>query len=142
MCLYRIVGTAISMCVVCVCVLLLQSGMYAALMEKVDSFRSLIGAPDVERFNIVLLGGPYIPHHITKHYNITPHCTVFSSESTISLVVWHSCRASLHLEMRNKNIRHPINVCVVCVCVCVCRSVGFPLLIPPIPDLSPPRSNL
>ena len=26
-------------------------------MEKVDNFRTLIGAPDVEKFNIVLLGG-------------------------------------------------------------------------------------
>jgi MFS family permease len=34
-----------------------QSGMYSVLMEKVDSFRTLIGAPDVEKFNIVLLGG-------------------------------------------------------------------------------------
>ena len=36
---------------------LFQSGMYSVLMEKVDSFRTLIGAPDVEKFNIVLLGG-------------------------------------------------------------------------------------
>ena len=34
-----------------------QSGIYAAMMEKVDSFRTLIGAPDMEKFNIVLLGG-------------------------------------------------------------------------------------
>ena len=34
-----------------------QSGIYAALMEKVDSFRTLIGAPDIDKFNIVLLGG-------------------------------------------------------------------------------------
>ena len=34
-----------------------QSGMYATLMEMVDRFRVFIGAPDVDKFNIVLLGG-------------------------------------------------------------------------------------
>lgn len=43
-----------------------QSGMYAALIKKVDSFRELIGAPDVDRFNIVLLGGIYTLH-IAEH---------------------------------------------------------------------------
>ena len=37
--------------------LFLKSGFYAALMEKVEGFRVLIGAPDMEKFNIVLLGG-------------------------------------------------------------------------------------
>ena len=35
----------------------IQGGLYAFLIEKVDGFRSFIGAPETEKFNIVLLGG-------------------------------------------------------------------------------------
>ena len=41
----------------CILHCFLQSGLYAVLMEKVDSFREYIRAPDIERFNLVLLGG-------------------------------------------------------------------------------------
>lgn len=34
-----------------------QGSLYSLLIEKVDNFRDLIGAPDTEKFNIVLLGG-------------------------------------------------------------------------------------
>lgn len=34
-----------------------ESGMYTSLLQKVDGFRMLIGAPDAQRFNLVLLGG-------------------------------------------------------------------------------------
>ena len=36
---------------------LIQGSLYSLLIEKVDGFRSFIGAPETERFNIVLLGG-------------------------------------------------------------------------------------
>ena len=35
----------------------LQGGLYPYLISKVDGFRSFIGAPETERFNLVLLGG-------------------------------------------------------------------------------------
>lgn len=34
-----------------------QGRLYTTLIEKVDGFRGFIGAPDIERFNLVLLGG-------------------------------------------------------------------------------------
>ena len=40
-------------------VVLLQGGLYPYLISKVDGFRSFIGAPETERFNLVLLGGEY-----------------------------------------------------------------------------------
>ena len=36
-----------------------QSGLYALVIDKVDSFRVFIGAPDHARFNLVLLGGEW-----------------------------------------------------------------------------------
>ena len=38
-------------------ILYLQGGLYPYLISKVDGFRSFIGAPETERFNLVLLGG-------------------------------------------------------------------------------------
>ena len=35
----------------------LQGGLYPYLISKVDGFRSFVGAPETERFNLVLLGG-------------------------------------------------------------------------------------
>ncbi len=34
-----------------------QDGLYGFVISKVDGFRAFIGAPDTERFNLVLLGG-------------------------------------------------------------------------------------
>lgn len=34
-----------------------DGGLYGLIIAKVDRFRELIGAPDTEKFNIVLLGG-------------------------------------------------------------------------------------
>lgn len=36
---------------------MIQGGLYPYLINKVDGFRSFIGAPETERFNLVLLGG-------------------------------------------------------------------------------------
>lgn len=34
-----------------------QEGLYPYLIDKVDGFRMFIGAPETNRFNLVLLGG-------------------------------------------------------------------------------------
>lgn len=35
----------------------LQDSLYHAIMQRVNTFRELLGMPDVERFNVVLFGG-------------------------------------------------------------------------------------
>ncbi len=37
-----------------------QSGLYDYLLKTIDGFRLSIGAPDSERFNLVLFGGTYV----------------------------------------------------------------------------------
>ena len=37
----------------------LQGSLYSFLIGKVDGFRDFIGAPETEKFNIVLLGGKW-----------------------------------------------------------------------------------
>ena len=44
-------------CIYCTCNAVPQDGLYGIIINKVDRFRELIGAPDTEKFNIVLLGG-------------------------------------------------------------------------------------
>ena len=44
-------------CIYMYCNAVPQDGLYGIIIDKVDRFRELIGAPDTEKFNIVLLGG-------------------------------------------------------------------------------------
>ncbi len=41
-----------------------QSGLYQYLLKSIDGFRLYIGAPDTERFNLVLFGGMYIRTYV------------------------------------------------------------------------------
>lgn len=46
-----------------------QSGLYSYILNVVDNFRVFIGAPDTERFNLVLFGGThYAPSNPHVYY--------------------------------------------------------------------------
>ena len=50
------------------CVLLsLQDGLFRRLLGAVDGFRDFIGAPETQKFNIVLFGGEELAEHCVKH---------------------------------------------------------------------------